>query len=77
MNRVLTAGWAELVQLNAVRIITTVFTRDVVTSFAVATGECDLWTDVGTFFCHSATPSLVGGHIPQVAKHVCSNFFET
>lgn len=44
MNRVLTASWAELVQLNAIWIIATVLTRDVVASFAVATGECDLWT---------------------------------
>ena len=56
----LTASWAELVQLNAVWIIATVLTRDVVTSFAVATSECDLWTDVCTFFSHKATPSLVG-----------------
>ncbi|MEY3696423.1 MAG: hypothetical protein RJA41_73 [Actinomycetota bacterium] len=59
MNRVLTASWAEFIQLNAVWIITTVLTRDVVASFAVATGECDLRTDICTFFSHSATPSLV------------------
>lgn len=59
MNRVLTACWAELVKFNAVGVIATVLTRDVVTSFAVATGECDLWTNVGSFFSHSATPCLV------------------
>lgn len=59
MNRVLAACWAELIQFNAVWIITTILTRDVVTSFAVATGECDLWTDVCAFFSHKATPSLV------------------
>lgn len=46
MNRVLTANWAELVQLNTVWIVATVLTRDVVASFAVATGECDLWTNI-------------------------------
>ena len=44
MNGVFSTDWAELVQLNAVWIITTILTRDVVASFAVATSECDLRT---------------------------------
>lgn len=46
MNRVLSTDRAELVQFNAVWIVTTVFTRDVVASFTVAAGECDLRTDI-------------------------------
>ena len=46
MNRVLTAGRTELLEFDAIWIVTTVLTGDVVASFAVATGECDLRTDI-------------------------------
>lgn len=44
MNRVLATGCTELAQLNAVWVIAAVLAGYVVTSLAVATGECDLWT---------------------------------
>ena len=62
MRSVLSAGWAELAQLDTVWIITTVLPGDVVTSLAIAAGENDLRTDVCAFFSHSATPCLVGTH---------------
>ena len=46
MNRVLTAGWAELLEFDAVWVVTTVLTRDVVTSLAVGTCHGDLGTDI-------------------------------
>ena len=44
MNRVLATGWAELAKFNAVWVVAAVLAGYVVTSLAVATGECDLWT---------------------------------
>lgn len=45
-------AWAELLQLQAVRIVSAVLLGDVVPLFTLNTGHGDLWTDVRTLACH-------------------------
>ena len=46
VNRVLATGRTELAQFNTVWVVAAVLAGYVVTSLAVATGECDLWTNI-------------------------------
>ena len=46
----LVASWAMLLDLKAVRIVTTILARDVVAFFAVFACQSNLWTNVVT--CH-------------------------
>jgi hypothetical protein len=57
---------AELLQLKAIWIVTTIFLGDVVTLFAFDAGHSDLWADIRALACHGRAPfnSLKGprGH---------------
>lgn len=46
------ATWTVLLDLKAIRIVTTILTRDVVALFAIYTCHCDLRTDICTLACH-------------------------
>jgi hypothetical protein len=50
VQSVLVASWAMLLDLKAVRIVTTILARDVVAFFAVFACQSNLWTNVVT--CH-------------------------
>jgi len=43
---VLVASWAMLLDLKAVRIVTTILARDVVAFFAVFACQSNLWTNI-------------------------------
>ncbi len=46
MNRVLIALWAMLLDFQSIRIIATVFARNVITIFTFFAGQSDFWTNV-------------------------------
>lgn len=50
------ATWAELLQLKAIWIVTTILLGDVVTFFALDTGHSDLWADIRALACHGRAP---------------------
>ena len=50
------ATWAELLQLKAIWIVTTILLGDVVTFFALDTGHSDLWADIRALTCHGRAP---------------------
>ena len=50
------ATWAELLQLKAIWIVTTILLGDVVTLFALDTGHSDLWADIRALACHGRAP---------------------
>ena len=52
MESVLAAAWAELAQLKAIRRITTILRRDVITLLALRACHRDARTDVGALACH-------------------------
>ena len=52
MNGRQLAAWAELLQLHAVWIVTTVLLGDVVTFFAVNARHSDLWADIRALAGH-------------------------
>ena len=56
MNRLLAATRAELLQLQAVRSVTTILGRDVVTLLALRACQRDTRTDVGALACHVGSP---------------------
>ena len=60
------ATWAELLQLKAIWIVTTILLGDVVTLFAINAGHSDLWADVRGLACHVLTPSNYSSeHLPE------------
>jgi len=50
------AAWAELFQLHAVWVVTTVLLGDVVALFAIYAGHGDLWPNVGALAGHDDSP---------------------
>lgn len=52
MESVLAAAWAELAQLKAIRRITTILRRDVITLLALRACKRNAWTDVCALTCH-------------------------
>jgi hypothetical protein len=48
---------AELLELEAVWIITAVLLSNVITLFALDAGHSDLWADIRTLACHRRAPS--------------------
>ena len=54
------ASWAELLELKAVWVVTTVLLGDVVALFAIDAGHGDLGTNVRALACHGLAPSPIG-----------------
>ena len=54
------AAGAELLELETIRVVSTVFLGDVVALFAIDAGHGDLGTDVRALACHGLTPSPIG-----------------
>ena len=52
MESVLAAAWAELAQLKAIRRITTILRRDVITLLALRACHRNARTDVSALACH-------------------------
>ncbi|EPI59768.1 hypothetical protein HMPREF1580_00731 [Gardnerella vaginalis JCP8070] len=52
MESMLAAAWAELAQLKAIRRITTILRRDVITLLALRACKRNAWTDVCALTCH-------------------------
>ena len=52
MESVLAAAWAELAQLKAIRRITTILRRDVITLLALRACHRNARTDIGALACH-------------------------
>ena len=50
------AAWAELLQLHAIWIVTTVLLGDVVAFFAIYARHGDLWPNIGALAGHDDSP---------------------
>ena len=50
------ATWAELLELKAIWIVTTILLGDVVALFALDTGHSDLRADIRALACHGRAP---------------------
>jgi hypothetical protein len=59
MNLMLAASGAELVQVHAVRIVTTVLLGDVVAFFAFCARHSDLGSNIALFLRHQILQTIV------------------